>query len=82
MSSSAHQDLAQLPPMIAARILDKMEWYAAHVDPLHFAKPLQGSRRGLFRFRVGDYRILVDVKGRMHVIEVFAVRHRREAYQS
>ncbi len=78
----ALRDLSHLPKKIAARIMTKMEWYAAQQDPLSFGKPLKDVRLGNYRFRVGDYRVIVDVQhSHISVLLVLAVRHRKDAYR-
>ncbi|RTR15679.1 type II toxin-antitoxin system RelE/ParE family toxin [Azospirillum griseum] len=77
----AAKDLKTLMPPDRARILKKVEQYAA--DPASQAnnvKALQGS--DLYRLRVGDYRVLFTIAedGTVTVMLVHRVRHRREAY--
>ncbi|UEM04605.1 type II toxin-antitoxin system RelE/ParE family toxin [Skermanella rosea] len=77
----AAKDLKALAPPDRARVVSKIEQYAA--DPaslVNNVKALQGS--DLFRLRVGDYRILFTVNedGTVSVLLVHRVRHRREAY--
>lgn len=80
---SALRDLGRLPKAIARRIMDKMEWFAQQDDPLSFAKPLKNSNVGSYRFRIGAYRILVDIhKNHISVLIVLAVRHRKDVYRS
>ncbi len=79
--AKAAKDLKALSPPDRARILAKIEQYAA--DPTTQAnnvKTLQGF--DLFRLRVGDYRVLFTVAadGTVTVMLVHRVRHRREAY--
>lgn len=77
----ATKDITALSLDIARRIVRKMKWFAAQEDPLVFAKPLKDRRLGTHRFRVGQYRIFVEIqKDRIAVLFVLAVRHRREAY--
>jgi len=35
----------------------------------------------LWRIRIGDYRILYEIKDEKRVVEVIAVRHRSDAYR-
>lgn len=77
----ARHDLERIPRDIQRRILHKMEWYARQDDPLHFSKPLKHGDHGSHRFRIGAYRVLVDVKKSQSMMEVLAIRHRSEAYQ-
>ncbi|MDD5751386.1 MAG: type II toxin-antitoxin system RelE/ParE family toxin [Candidatus Peribacteraceae bacterium] len=74
--------LGALPGHCATRIFDKMDWFMSQRDPLRFGKPLKGSHRGSYRFRIGDYRVIVQRRqGNPAVIEVLAILHRREAYR-
>ncbi len=61
-TSKAAKQLNDLPRSVQKRIVDKMRFYAEQENPLKFAKPLTDSREGDFRFRVGDYRLVFDVK--------------------
>ncbi len=81
-SSDALEDLSRLPKSVARRIIDKMEWFAIQEDPLVFAKPLKDSAQGDYRFRIGDYRVIVDIeKGIISILVVLAVRDRKDAYR-
>ena len=81
-TESASRDIQGLSGAIGKRIVRKMQWFAAQDHPLSFAKPLKGKDWGAYRFRVGDYRVLVDVRrGKISVLLVLAVRHRRDAYR-
>ena len=50
-------------------------------DPRAHGKGLTANRSGEWRYRVGDYRILCDIKDEVLVIEVFAVGHRSSVYR-
>jgi mRNA interferase RelE/StbE len=50
-------------------------------DPRAHGKGLTASRSGEWRYRVGDYRILCNIKDEVLVIEVFAVGHRSSVYR-
>ena len=79
---TAAKDLEKLPPAQARRIVKKMQWYAVQEKPLSFAKRLTDSRLGSYRFRVGDYRVLIDiVHGALQVILVLSVENRKNAYR-
>lgn len=78
----ARRDLLRLQGETARRIVKKMRWFASQKNPLAFAKPLRDARFGSYRFRVGDYRILVDLAGKqVRVLTVLAVRHRKDVYK-
>nr|CBI77786.1 conserved hypothetical protein [Bartonella rochalimae ATCC BAA-1498] len=44
-------------------------------------KPLRGQLSGLWRYRVGDYRILCDLYDKELVVLVLAVGHRKNIYK-
>jgi mRNA interferase RelE/StbE len=51
-------------------------------DPRQTGKALQGSELGnLWRYRIGDYRILCDLQDHRLVVLVVEIGHRREVYR-
>ena len=80
---NAGKDLRRLPVRAADRIVAKMDWYILQDQPLHFAERLTEPAFGTYRFRIGSYRVLCDVRrGEISVLEVLAVRDRKNAYRS
>lgn len=77
-SAEAQKNLASLDAPIQKRIAQKMRWFQAQDEPISFAEPLTGER-GLFRFRVGTYRIFIRPDGA--VLTVLRIRKRSEAYR-
>lgn len=61
------------------QIDQKLVFYLAQQNPLHFADKLKDSRLGSFRFRVGDYRMLFDIQD--DTIIILKVGHRRDVYK-
>jgi addiction module RelE/StbE family toxin len=51
------------------------------VDPLKFGKPLRRSLSGLFKLRVGNYRIIYQVKENEVIVVIVKIGHRREVYE-
>ena len=49
-------------------------------DPRAHGKVLKGDRRGEWRYRVGDYRILANIQDDKILILVLKIGHRREVY--
>lgn len=80
-SVNAQAHLKKLPKNIGERIHKKVRWFGAQKDPLDFAEPLQHPFHSLYRFRIGDYRVIFSVQGKHLVILVLAVQHRKEAYR-
>lgn len=76
---SAFRQLKKLDSGIQKRIHQKLEFYISQKSPLSFAEPIQDSRFGDWKFRIGDYRVLFDVKQNM--ITILSVGHRRDIYK-
>ena len=49
-------------------------------DPRRFGKGLKSDLAGLWRYRVGDYRILCQIRNGELLVLVVAVGHRRDIY--
>jgi mRNA interferase RelE/StbE len=50
-------------------------------DPRRFGHPLTGDRKGFWRYRVGDYRMVAAIENNRLIVLVVAVGHRREVYR-
>lgn len=50
-------------------------------DPLKFGLPLRRNLAGLFKLRVGNYRIIYQIKEQEVIVLVVAVGHRRMVYE-
>lgn len=62
--------------------MNKIDWFAESSDPLKFAKPLTDTKnRKLYRFRIGQYRAIITIKGQVIILLVLAVKHRKDAYR-
>ena len=49
-------------------------------DPRKFAKPLLHGKKGSWRFRIGDYRVICKIIDKELVILALDIGHRREIY--
>jgi mRNA interferase RelE/StbE len=56
------------------------ERIATAENPRRFGHPLLGDLKGLWRYRVGDYRIVASIEDDRFVVLVVTVGHRREVY--
>ena len=50
-------------------------------NPRDFGEPLFGNFAGLWRYRVGNYRIICDIQDKEIFVLVLKVGHRREVYR-
>lgn len=72
--------LKRLDKPVARRIMDYLDEVAALDDPRVRAKPLQGPLTGLWRYRVGDFRIVCDVVDEEFIIVALDLGHRSKIY--
>jgi len=77
---SVEHDLKRLDKPVVRRILDKIEKVLAK-DPQNLGKPLTGIFRGLWRYRVGDYRIIYKIAEKEILIIVARIGHRKDIYR-
>jgi mRNA interferase RelE/StbE len=49
--------------------------------PSQHGKALTGNLAGFWRYRVGDYRILADIKNEKLIIYIVRIGHRRDIYE-
>ena len=76
---SARKELQNLDPPVARRILKQIEALVANPRPTGVVK-LEGSN-DIWRVRVGEWRVVYRILDRAHLVDVIAVRHRRDAYR-
>ncbi len=75
----AFKELAKLDRRIQHRILQFLQDRASE-DPTRLGQSLAGIWAGLWRYRVGDYRIICDLEEDRLVILVVRVGHRSDVY--
>lgn len=82
-SRAARAQLDRLDRPVARRILDYVE--AAVTEPENprvRAEMLAGRRYGgLWRYQVGDYRVICDIRDETLVVVVVKVGHRSQVYR-
>ena len=61
------------------------KWIHKHLDncddPRAFGKGLSGNLRGWWRYRIGNYMLLVEIKDDELVIVAIEISHRSQVYQ-
>lgn len=82
ISDFAEKQLKKLDRTIQLRILDYLEdRLEGCKNPRHFGESLKGNKEGLWRYRVGDYRIVCEIHEQQLTILALAIGHRREIYK-
>lgn len=76
----AQREFQQLDKSVARRISQRVIWLAENLDKI---KPevLSGELSGLYKFRVGAYRLIYEILPNEQLIIIHAVGHRREIYK-
>jgi mRNA interferase RelE/StbE len=81
-AETAKKQLRKLDRVAARRIVDFMdERVATSVNPRTIGKALQGPLGDLWRYRVGDFRVICDIQDKVLTILVLRVGNRREVYR-
>lgn len=76
------KQLKKLDKSVSSRIVDYMDEVAKLEAPRSRGKSLVGNLIGLWRYRVGDYRILCRIIDDELVIMVVEIGHRKVVYNS
>ena len=50
-------------------------------DPRGFGKPLTGDKAGLWRYRVGTYRLVCRIDDEHRAVLVLRIAHRKDVYR-
>lgn len=50
-------------------------------NPRRWGKPLHGEKGGLWRHRIGDYRLICDIQDEKITVLVLRVGHRKDVYR-
>ncbi len=81
-SKRADKQLAKMDPGVRRIILS---WLLKNIDgcedPRAHGKGLVSNRSGEWRYRIGDYRVLCEIRDKDLVVLAIEVGHRREVYK-
>lgn len=78
----AAKELKKLDRTAAARIVTTLEERIAPLaDPRVLGGALIGDHAGLWRWRIGDYRVVARIDDKRITVLVVRVAHRREVYR-
>ncbi len=81
-SENAMKDLKKLDLSIAKMIL---AWIGKHLEscdnPRVHGKGLVANKKGIWRYRVGDYRLLATIQDEILIILLIDVGHRKDIYK-
>ena len=82
ISAFAQKQLAKLDKPVAARILD---WLDDRIEgcknPRHFGDSLTAELSGLWRYRIGDFRVICEIHDGQLTVLALSIGHRKEIYR-
>ncbi|MBK6618319.1 MAG: type II toxin-antitoxin system RelE/ParE family toxin [Nitrosomonas sp.] len=82
LSETANKQLAKLDKTEARRITKFLRERLAVTDnPRTVGKALSGPLGGLWRYRVGDYRLICEIQDGVLCVLVLKIGNRREVYK-
>jgi len=80
--SAVEGDLKKLDPQAQRRILHYLrEKIATDKDPRRFGASLRRELAGLWKYRIGDFRVICRIEDKRIVVYVIRVGHRKEVYR-
>jgi mRNA interferase RelE/StbE len=77
-TEGAIKDLGKLDKPVAQRILRRLTWFSKNFQGI-VPEPLAGEFRGMFKLRIGNWRVVYTVEEKAIVIQF--IGHRREIYE-
>ena len=79
-TETARKQLKKLNKTMQKRILDYMDEVGQLENPRSRGKALVENMRGLWRYRVGDYRVICEIQDSKIIISVLKIGHRKNIY--
>ena len=81
LTETFKKQLKKLDAAISKRVLDYLEQIELLNNPRSRGKALTSNLSGLWRYRVGDYRILCRIRDDKLIIIVIEIGHRSTVYR-
>ena len=80
-STQASRQLRKLDNSVRVLIERFVERLPEYPNPRDIGKELTGQYAGLWRYRVGDYRLICSIHDEVLIVEVVNIGHRSKVYQ-
>ena len=78
-TNRSRKQFSKLNKDIQKRIIHYLESRVCD-QPHNFGKSLVGDKKGLWRYRIDDYRIICNINNNQLLVLVVDIGHRREIY--
>ncbi|MBN2240256.1 MAG: type II toxin-antitoxin system RelE/ParE family toxin [Dehalococcoidales bacterium] len=80
LSSSVSSYIKQLDKNLQNRILKRIAWLGNNYENIRHIQ-LTGSYSGLYKFRIGDYRLIYSIDHGKKTIKALDFKHRKDIYK-
>jgi mRNA interferase RelE/StbE len=77
---AAANELSRLDKTVSRRIVQRVNWLAANLGRVRLEQ-LTGDLAGLYKLRVGDYRVVYEVLDEEQALVIHMIGHRRDIYR-
>ncbi len=74
------KELKKLNRTSTKKIVAKVKNYLIQ-DPVKLGTPLKGNLKGLYRYRIGEYRVIYVIDQAEKKIIILNVKHRKKIYK-
>jgi mRNA interferase RelE/StbE len=82
LTRTAEKQIKKLDPQAQKSIVRFLrERLKSAENPRQWGKPLHGDKRGLWRYRIGDFRLICDIQDERITVLVLEVAHRKDVYR-
>ncbi|MDX2112895.1 MAG: type II toxin-antitoxin system RelE/ParE family toxin [Alphaproteobacteria bacterium] len=78
-SPAADKEFSKLDRVVQKRIRKYFEERVLP-QPYRLAEALTGNKKGLWRYRIGDYRVVTNLEDQVLMIMIIRVGHRKDVY--
>ena len=81
VTPEAEDDLTRLDLQVLRRIEEKLRWFQknfAHITPFPLGEPW----KGLFKWRIGDWRVVYEVNAEDSLVIIHRVARRDKVYKT
>lgn len=76
----ASRELTRLDKPVGRRIVDRINWLSENLDSIK-PEELKGDLEGLYKLRIGDYRVIYEILHKEQTLIIHAIGHRKEIYR-
>ncbi len=79
-TSNGKKSLDQLEKPLIKRVLKKLKYWQGSNNALQYSEFIQTSKN-LYRFRIGDYRVITSLSSDSRFIRIHRIEHRSKVYK-